>query len=63
MFGCLLDLLLHLVYNISNLSLNRERRYGDVITVIETDAPLDHDTVEELRAVNSVENVVVIPKF
>ena len=50
-------------YNISNLSLNRERRYGDVITVIETDAPLDHGTVDELRGVNSVENVVVIPKF
>ena len=50
-------------YNISNLSLNRERRYGDVITVIETDAPLDRETVDELRAVNSVENVVVIPKF
>lgn len=50
-------------YNISNLSLNRERRYGDVITVIETDAPLDSSTVAELRAVGSVENVVVIPKF
>ena len=50
-------------YNISNLSLNRERRYGDVITVIETDAPLDHDTLAALRAVTSVENVVAIPKF
>jgi len=50
-------------YNISNLSLNRERRYGDVITVIETDAPLDPDTVAALREVTSVENVVVIPKF
>lgn len=50
-------------YNIGNLRLSRTRREGDVITVVETDVPVDRATAEQLRSVESVSEVTVIPKF
>ena len=50
-------------YNIGNLRLSRTRREGDVITVVETDVPVDDTTVSQLRSVESVSEAVVIPHF
>lgn len=50
-------------YNIGNLRLSRTRREGDVITVVETDGPVDRATVDQLRSVESVSEAVVIPRF
>ena len=50
-------------YNIGNLRLSRTRREGDVITVVETDVPVDPSTVGQLRSVESVSEAVVIPRF
>ncbi len=50
-------------YNIGNLRLSRTRREGDVITVVETDVPVDYSTVNQLRSVESVSEAVVIPRF
>ena len=50
-------------YNIGNLRLSRTRREGDVITVVETDMPVDPSTAGQLRSVESVSEAVVIPKF
>ena len=50
-------------YNIGNLRLSRTRREGDVITVVETDVPVDEATVDQLRSVESVSEAVVIPRF
>ena len=40
-----------------------EIREGDVITVVETDVPVDDTTVGQLRSVESVSEAVVIPHF
>ena len=50
-------------YNIGNLRLSRTRREGDVITVVETDEPVDAATVEQLRWVDSVREAVSIPRL
>ena len=50
-------------YNIGNLRLSRARREGDVITVVETDVPVDESTVEQLRLGESVSSVAMIPRF
>jgi L-serine dehydratase len=50
-------------YNIGNLRLSRIRREGDVITVVETDVPVDQTTVNQLWSVESVSDAVVIPRF
>ncbi len=50
-------------YNIGNLRLARDKREGDVMTVIETDVPVDRETVTALEQVGSVGAVVSIPKF
>ena len=50
-------------YNIGNLRLSRTRREGDVITVVETDVPVDEATVDQLRSVESVSEAVAIPRF
>lgn len=50
-------------YNIGNLRLSRTRREGDVITVVETDVPVDGTTVGQLCSVESVSEAVVIPHF
>lgn len=50
-------------YNIGNLRLSRTRRAGDVITVVETDVPVDQDTLNQLRRVESVSSVTMIPRF
>ena len=50
-------------YNIGNLRLSRTRREGDVITVVETDVPVDGSTAGQLRSVESVSEAVVIPHF
>jgi len=50
-------------YNIGNLRLSRTRREGDVITVVETDVPVDSTTANQLRSVESVTEAVVIPRF
>ncbi len=49
--------------NIGNLRLARTRRDGDVITIVETDEAIDQDTIEQLKQVSSVSNVIAIPKF
>lgn len=50
-------------YNIGNLRLSRTKRDGDVITVVETDVPVDQATVDQLWSVESVSDAVVIPRF
>ena len=50
-------------YNIGNLRLSRTRREGDVITVVETDVPVDGTTAGQLYSVESVSEAVVIPHF
>ena len=50
-------------YNIGNLRLSRTRREGDVITVVETDVPVDQTTVSQLWSVESVSEAVVNPRF
>lgn len=50
-------------YNIGNLHLMRARRDGDVVTVVETDVPVDRETVAQFNAVESVTGVVTLPKF
>jgi len=50
-------------YNIGNLRLSRARREGDVITVVEIDSMIDESTRQMLLEVNSVTQVVCIPKF
>ena len=50
-------------YNIGNLRLSRTRREGDVITVVETDVPVDSTTANQLQSVESVTEAVVIPRF
>ena len=50
-------------YNIGNLRLSRTRREGDVITVVETDVPVDPDTVEQLCRVESVSSAAMIPRL
>lgn len=50
-------------YNIGNLHLARARREGDVITVVETDVPVDKETAAQIRTVGSVYDVVALPKF
>ncbi len=64
--GVLADVSYHMSiagYNISNLSLSRAKRDGDVITVVETDEPVGEKTLAVLRQVGSVSDIVVIPKF
>ncbi|MBR5390258.1 MAG: L-serine ammonia-lyase, iron-sulfur-dependent subunit beta [Clostridia bacterium] len=50
-------------YNIGNLRLSRTRREGDVITVVETDVPVDEETLERLLEVESVSDAIMIPRF
>ena len=50
-------------YNIGNLRLSRTRREGDVITVVETDVPVDGTTAGQLLSVESVSEAIVIPRF
>lgn len=50
-------------YNIGNLRLSRTKRDGDVITIIETDALVDGSTVDIMRALPNIANVVSIPRF
>ena len=50
-------------YNIGNLHLARARREGDVITVVETDVPVDKATVAQFKTVQSVSDVVSLPKL
>ena len=50
-------------YNISNLRLNRTRRAGDVVSVVETDMPIDAQTVEALYKIDTVSTIIQIPKL
>lgn len=50
-------------YNIGNLRLSRTRREGDVITVVETDVPVDEATLSRLRQVESVTGAIMIERF
>lgn len=50
-------------YNIGNLRLSRTRREGDVITVVETDVPVDEETLKRLRQVESVSGATGIRRF
>ena len=49
--------------NISNLRLNRLKRQGDVVTVVETDTPVTEETVALLKQVDTVEEIIVLPKI
>ena len=48
--------------NIANMSLNRARRGGDVLTIIETDQKLDSDMVRRIRALYAVHDVTYYEK-
>lgn len=50
-------------YNISNMTLTRTKKSGDVVTLIETDVPVAEDTVDMLRKTKNVIQVIKIPKF
>ena len=50
-------------YNISNMRLNRARRAGSVVSVIETDVPVDADTMAIIQMIDTVETVIQIPKL
>ncbi|WP_458862459.1 L-serine ammonia-lyase, iron-sulfur-dependent subunit beta [Acidaminobacterium chupaoyuni] len=50
-------------YNIGNLRLNRTKREGDVITVIENDTKVDEKTMEAMRKIQDVLRVISMPKF
>ena len=48
--------------NIANMSLCRDRRGGDALTVVETDQPIPADALERLRAVYGVLTVTYYEK-
>ena len=48
--------------NIANMSLNRARRGGDVLTIIETDQKLQGDLVKRIRALYAVHDVTYYEK-
>lgn len=50
-------------YNIATLYLNRERRAGDTVIVIETDVPVDQATIAKIQNTENVIGVVAIEKF
>lgn len=50
-------------YNIATLFLARERRAGDTVIVIETDVPVDDETVSTIQAMENIIGVVAIEKF
>ena len=50
-------------YNIGNLRLNRTKRDGDVITIIENDNRVDEATMEVLLGLPEVIKVISMPKF
>ena len=50
-------------YNISNMSLTRTKKNGDVVSLIETDVPVAEDTVDMLRKTKNVIQIIKIPKF
>lgn len=50
-------------YNISNMTLKRTKRNGEVVSIIETDVPVADDTVNMLRMTKNVNQVIRIPKF
>lgn len=50
-------------YNIATIYLDRERRAGDTVIVIETDVPVDSDTVAHIQGMENIIGVVAIEKF
>lgn len=50
-------------YNIATIYLDRERRAGDTVIVIETDVPVDGDTVARIQGMDNIIGVVAIEKF
>lgn len=50
-------------YNISNMTLARTKKAGDVVTLIETDVPVLTKTVDMLRNTKDVVEIIIIPKF
>ena len=50
-------------YNIATIYLDRERRAGDTVIVIETDQAVDSDTVAKIQNMENIIGVVAIEKF
>lgn len=50
-------------YNIATIYLDRERRAGDTVIVLETDTPVDADTVAKIQGMENIIGVVAIEKF
>ena len=50
-------------YNIATLYLDREHRAGGTVIIIETDIPVDQETVSKVEALENVIGVVTIEKF
>ena len=50
-------------YNIATIYLNREHRAGDTVIVIETDIPVDGDTIAKIQGMENIIGVVAIEKF
>ena len=50
-------------YNISNMTLTRTKKNGDVVSLIETDIPVAEETVDMLRKTKNVIQIIKIPKF
>ena len=50
-------------FNISNLTLLRDHKEGNAIMVIETDMPVDNETVKTLSEVPHVTKIIKIPKL
>lgn len=49
-------------YNVSNLRLNRMRRAGDVVSIVETDTPIAQSVVDALYQVPNVSEIIQIPR-
>lgn len=50
-------------YNIATIYLDREARAGDTVIVLETDIPVDSQTVATIQAMENIIGVVAIEKF
>lgn len=50
-------------YNIATIYLDRERRAGDTVIVIETDQAVDSDTAAKIQNMENIIGVVAIEKF
>jgi len=50
-------------YNIATIYLNREKRAGDTVIILETDVPIDEHTINTIQNLDNIIGVVAIEKF